>query len=275
MEATYEALIQLERWFEYWRHPLNPSKCEASFFSVNPYQANLQPRLFLFNSRLLFNPTQTFLGITFDRTLSFYKHVSSLKAKFFPRLKVLRYIPAFSWSPSKDTSFFCVKLFFGLLLTYALPVWCYFIGVTILTTLERLHRASNYAIFGCLSSSPIPLLLSEASLPPLRITVTHFALSSYKRVLFVSQPPFPFQIWPDQATLFYTAGSVCSPLKPTLFCKLFAVLISTNKFTILLSSYLTLALSLRLYSLLRLSFYRDLSGRSGRNCLLCCPALSG
>ena len=49
--------------------------------------------------------------------------------------------------------------------------------------LERLHRAASRAITGCLSSSPIPLLLSEASLPPLRVTLTHFTLLSYKRTL--------------------------------------------------------------------------------------------
>ena len=64
-------------------------------FSVDPNQANLQPNLLL-----LLNPTSTFLGITFDRTLSFSKHVSSLKAKFFPRLKTLRCISASSWGPS-------------------------------------------------------------------------------------------------------------------------------------------------------------------------------
>ena len=36
---------------------------------------------------------------------------------------------------------------------------------------------------GCLSSSPIPLLLSEASLPPLRVTLIHFTLLSYERAL--------------------------------------------------------------------------------------------
>ena len=46
---------------------------------------------------------------------------------------------------------------------------------------NALHRAVSCAISGCLSSFPIPLLLSEASLPPLR--VTHFALSSYEQVL--------------------------------------------------------------------------------------------
>ena len=50
------------------------------FFSVDPHRANLQPRLFLFNFCLHFSPTPTFLGITFNCTLSFSKHVSSLKA---------------------------------------------------------------------------------------------------------------------------------------------------------------------------------------------------
>ena len=96
MEATQGALFRLERWSEYWCFPLNPSKCEASLFSVDPHQANLQPNLLLLGSRLRFNPTPTFLGVTFDRTLSFSKHVSSLRAKFFPRLKALRCISASS-----------------------------------------------------------------------------------------------------------------------------------------------------------------------------------
>ena len=98
VEATQEALFRLERWSDYWCLPLNPSKCEASFFSVDFHQANL---LFL-GSRLRFNPTSTFLGVTFNRTLSFSKHVSSLKAKFFPRQKALRCISAFSWGRSKE-----------------------------------------------------------------------------------------------------------------------------------------------------------------------------
>ena len=94
MEATQGALFRLERWSEYWCLPLNPSQCEASFFSVDPHQANLQPHLLLLGSRLCFNPTPTFLGVTFDRTLSFSKHVSLLKAEFFLQLKTLCCISA-------------------------------------------------------------------------------------------------------------------------------------------------------------------------------------
>ena len=110
VETTQKALFRLDRWSEYWCLPLNPSKCEASsFFLVDPHQADL----LLLGSRLRFNSTPTFLGVTFDRTLSFSKHVSSLKAKFFPRLKALRCISASSWGPLRSPSLFCIYLFFG------------------------------------------------------------------------------------------------------------------------------------------------------------------
>ena len=183
VEATQGALFRLELWSEYWCLPLNPRKCEASFFSVNPHQANLHPNLLLLGSRLRFNPTPTFRGVTFDRTLSFSKHVSSLKAKFFPRLKALRCISASSWGPSKESLFVLYKSFLRYLLTYASHGWFPFLSATNLTKLERLHRAASRAITGCLSSSPIDVLLTEAFLPPLRVTLTHFPLFSYERAL--------------------------------------------------------------------------------------------
>ena len=153
----------------------------ASFFSA--HQADLQPNLLLLGSRLRFNPTPTFLGVTFDRTLSFSKHVSSLKGKFFPRLKALRHISASSWGPSEESVSLLYKAFLPPLLTYASPGWFPFLSATNFIKLERLHRAASRAITGCPLSSPIPLLLTEASLPPLRVTLTHFTLLSYERAL--------------------------------------------------------------------------------------------
>ena len=183
LEATQGALFQLEHWSEYWCLPLNPSKCEASF-SVDPHQANLQPNLLLLGSHLRFNPTPTFLGVTFNHTLSFSKHVSLLKVKFFPRLKALRCISASSWGPSKESLSLLYKSFFQPLLTYTSPRWFPFLSATNFTKLECLHQAAGCTITGCLSSSPIPLLL-KASLPPLRVILTHFTLLSYKWFLLL------------------------------------------------------------------------------------------
>ena len=106
-----------------------------------------------------------------------------MKAKFFPRLKALRCISAFSWGPSKESFYLLYKSFLRSLLTYASPWWFPFLSATNITKLERLHQAASRVITGCLSSSPIPLLLTKAFLPPLRVTLTHFTLSSYQRAL--------------------------------------------------------------------------------------------
>ena len=174
---------------------------------MNPHQANL-----LLGSRLSFNPTPTFLGVTFDRNLYFFKHVSSLKAKFFPRLKALRYISASSWVLSKNPVSVLYKSFLRSLLTYASPGWFPFLSATNFTKLERLHRAASRAITGYLSSSPIPLLLSEASLPPLRVTLTHFTLLSYERALRLPTAFSYFrfgQTWSETKTLQIVLESFC------------------------------------------------------------------
>ena len=125
VETTQVALFQFERWSKYLCLPLNLSKCEA-FYSVNPHQANLQPNFLLLGFCLCFNPTPTLLGVTFNRTLSFSKHVFSLKAKFFPRLKALRCISASSWGSSEESLSLLYKAFLRSLLTYASPGWFLF-----------------------------------------------------------------------------------------------------------------------------------------------------
>ena len=125
--------------------------------NVNPTNGSCKIKLYipkfyisLLGSHLRFIPTPTFLGVTFDHTLSFSKRVSSLKAKFFPCLKALHCISAFSWDPSKESFSFLHKSFLQPLLTYASPRWFPFLSFTNITKLECLHQATSRAITGCL-----------------------------------------------------------------------------------------------------------------------------
>ena len=129
-------------------------------------------------------PLQPFLGSPSTALFPFSKHVSSLKKTwFFPRLKALRCISASSLGPSKESLSLLYKAFLWSLLTYASPGWFPFLSVTNFTKLELLHRAASRVVTGCLLSSSIPLLLSEAYLSLLRVTLTHFTLSSYEQAL--------------------------------------------------------------------------------------------
>ena len=49
--------------------------------------------------------------------------------------------------------------------------------------LEVLHRAACRVITGCLSSTPSSLLLLDAQLPPLKLTLEHQTLYSFERAL--------------------------------------------------------------------------------------------
>ena len=93
------------------------------------------------------------------------------------------YLCFLMWGSYKEFYSLLYKAFLRPLLTYAPSGWFAFLSVTNITKLERLHRAASRAISGCFSFCPIPLLLSEASLPPLQVTLTHFTLSCYERAL--------------------------------------------------------------------------------------------
>ena len=90
------ALNRLVEWSSKWCLPLNPLKCKTSFFSLDPYQSRIQPSLYILNTPLKSNPYPTFLGVTFDRTLSFKHHVLSLRKKFHSQLCAFRSIASAS-----------------------------------------------------------------------------------------------------------------------------------------------------------------------------------
>ena len=200
VEATQGALFRLERWSEYWYFPLNPSKCEAFFFSVDPHQANLQLNL-LFGSRLRFNPTPTFLGVTFDRTLSFCKHVSSLKAKFFPPLKALRCISASSWGPSKES--------LSVLYKSSVPSHLRLTRMVSFPKRYQYHQIGTPPLSGQSRHHRLPLVLPYPT--SLRVSLTRFTLFSYERALRLpTSSYFRFgQTWSETKTLQIVLESFC------------------------------------------------------------------
>ena len=110
--VVQSSLNFLETRSNLWRLSLNPKKCESSFFSTDSHQATFQPRLYLLAIPLSFNPTPKFLGVAFNRTLSFGAHVQSLCSKFYPRDKTLHSIATASWGPTKESLSLLCKVWY-------------------------------------------------------------------------------------------------------------------------------------------------------------------
>ena len=113
------------------------------------------------------------------------------------------------------------------------------------------------------------------------LTIWYFELSALFLFLLAKAafPYLPTALSVTLRPLFPFQQTQCAQkflLKPVPFYQLFAGLGSTNKSatSFLFCSYLTLALSSPPCSLLDLSFYHKLCGRSGRNCLFSPPVLS-
>ena len=184
------ALDGLSLWSSDWLMSVNVSKCTASLFSTDPRQSKTQVSLFLNSEPLPFNPSPVFLGVKFDRTLSFSSHVSMVQAKAAPRIRALKCIASKSWGPSKESLSQLYTSFVRPVLTYASPAWAPFAPKSILKPLSVLHNRACRVVSGCLSSTPLPSLYAESGLPPLFLNFRLSALSFYERALRLP-PSFP------------------------------------------------------------------------------------
>ena len=155
-------------------------------------RANVRPPFCQWNpTKLTSSPTSSYSALA-SFLIPLQLFLESPLTALFPFLSMyLRWRPSFSHilrpnavsllphgAPLRSPSLLCLNLFFSPFSRFASLGWFCFLRVTNNTKLERLHRAASRGITGCLSSSPLPLLLSEASLPPLRVTLTHFTLLS-------------------------------------------------------------------------------------------------
>ena len=116
-----------------------------------------------------------------------------------------------SWGPTKESLSLLYKAFVRPVLTYASPGWFPFLCSTATNHLQVLHRAACRVITGCLSCTPSFLLLLEAKLPPLKLTLEHQAFSSFERALRL--PP-DFSSFKQSATQTAEMSSISCRVKP-------------------------------------------------------------
>ena len=120
------------------------------------------------------NFAPTFLWAIFDLTVFFFTYIFTKGQVLFSFQSITLYL-SFHMGPLREFSSFCAKLFYGLFSLMLHPFDFHFSASPTLPSWN--------AITGYLSSSPTPLFFFEASLPPLRVALTHFALSWYERAL--------------------------------------------------------------------------------------------
>ena len=102
-EAVQRAVNKFGAWSEDYVLMLNQSKCEVAFFSTDPAEANWSPSIQLNGQAFAFNRTPTFLGVMYDRTLSFSPQVEAVKARVMGRIRIMASLALKEWGWSRNS----------------------------------------------------------------------------------------------------------------------------------------------------------------------------
>ena len=143
-----------------------------------------------------------FLGVIFDRKLSFIPHINYLKAKCHKALQLLRVVAHKDWGADKST---LLKLYKSLVRS-KLDYGCFIYGSarkSYLRCLDSIHHLGLRLALGALRTSPVESLYVEANEAPLSLRREKLALQYYiKLQSFPSNPAFESTINPKYKELF-------------------------------------------------------------------------
>ena len=143
-----------------------------------------------------------FLGIIFDRKLSFIPHINYLKAKCQKALQLLRVVAHTDWGADKLT---LLKLYRSLVRS-KLDYGCFIYGSarkSYLRCLDSIHHLGLRLALGALRTSPVESLYVEANEAPLSLRRERLALQYYTKLQSCpSNPAFECTIDPKYKELF-------------------------------------------------------------------------
>ena len=137
-----------------------------------------------------------FLGVIFDRKLSFIPHINYLKAKCHKALQLLRVVAHTDWGADKST---LLKLYKSLVRS-KLDYGCFIYGSarkSYLRCLDSIHHLGLRLALGALRTSPVESLYVEANEAPLSLRREKLALQYHTKLQSCpSNPAFECTIYP-------------------------------------------------------------------------------
>jgi ribonuclease HI len=129
-----------------------------------------------------------FLGVLFDRKLSFKSHIHQLKANCTKKMNLLKVVSRFGWGADKDTLLKLYRAIIRSKLDYASIIYGS-ARPSYLKVLNTVHHQGLRLALGAFRTSPVPSLYAESGEPPLSIRREKLALQYAAKLR--SQPANP------------------------------------------------------------------------------------
>ena len=140
------------------------------------------PTLFLEGSILPYEEDIKYLGVVFDKKLTFTQHINEVACNVKLRLNILKVVSNFNWGADRTT---LLRMYQALCLS-KIEYGCQVYGSACKTTLQKLDIVHNMALricTGAYRTSPVESLYVDSGIPPLFIRREELGLRYMSRVL--------------------------------------------------------------------------------------------
>lgn len=165
--ATYRIQIALENvaaWAESWCVTINREKSTATLFTLS---TKAKPgKLTLGNATLRYEDQQTYLGVTFDKRMTWKHHINQAEGKARRKLNIMRKLAGTTWGA---TDKILKSVYQGTVrphLEYGSNSWRT-AAKTHLQTLDKVQNQALRIITGAMKTTPIVKMEETSNIPPL------------------------------------------------------------------------------------------------------------
>ena len=180
-QKVQTAIDRIDEWSNKWKLTISTGKTECSFFTTNTHEACWEPSLTLRGEPITVNPYPKFLGVTYDRQLSFARHSHIVGNQLRQQAGALRRLANTEWGYDKATLRSTYITVGRSRVEYAAPAWLPWLSATGVEKVEANQRYAGRAITGQLRTTPTEAILVEANLPSIETRATQLGLIAYEK----------------------------------------------------------------------------------------------
>ena len=165
MQAEVDKVVS---WSQQARLTLNAATFEVAFFSLDNAEAQWRPQITINGVPPSCTPSPTFLGVTYDRRMTFGTQVKNVCQQMLRRTNLLRVVGGTTWGWQKQdlrTDYIATQRSVA---EYAAAAWTPWLSSSNIEKLEITQLQAARAITHHVRSTPIEAVLYEADLPRLK-----------------------------------------------------------------------------------------------------------
>ena len=169
------------RWSTEYGLTLNIGKCEACLFTPSTAEYKWKPTLTIAGQTIQETQNPRFLGITYDKMLTFNKHVEEVTSKMRSRMCLLNAVGGADWGWSRDSMKMIYTATQRSIAEYGSSAWAPWISRTSMERIECAQRRAARRITGATASTPVEALSREAGLEEQKTRYQRTAVCLYDR----------------------------------------------------------------------------------------------